>query len=178
MVCYACVSPAHSNGTRVPGTFNVSVAEDVQEMSGRQHDGIGEPIPNSFLELNRYTISQACDSSFVVGPTGRFQRLGIIGQRADRTSDRRRRCVLSRAEAGLGQSPCTLFGAVCVPRVCRRARAGFGAGSNSVLRHWPSTLPAGIPPTRTRSPPAEGAQRKFGVTAPSNRRHELFGFER
>ena len=28
------VSPAHSNGTRVPGIFNVSVAEDVQEMSG------------------------------------------------------------------------------------------------------------------------------------------------
>ena len=92
-----------------------------------------------------------------LGPIGRFQRLGIIGQSADRTSDRRRRYVLSRAKAGLGQSPCTLFGAVCVPRVCRRDRAGFGAGSKSVLRHWPSTLSAGIPPTRTWSPPAEGS---------------------
>ena len=110
----------------------------------------------------------------MVGPTGRFQRLGIIGQRADRTSDRRRRYVLSRAKAGLGQSPCTLCGAVCVPRVCRRDRAGFGARSKSVLRHRPSTLPAGIPPTRTRSPPAEGAQRDCGVTAPSNRRHEIW----
>ena len=51
MVYYACVSPAHGNGTRVPGIFSVSVAEDVQEMSGGQHDGIGDPIPNSFLEL-------------------------------------------------------------------------------------------------------------------------------
>ena len=35
----------------------------------------------------------------MVGPTGRFQRLGIIGQRADWTSDRRRRYVLSWAKA-------------------------------------------------------------------------------
>ena len=34
VVYYACVSPAHGNGTRVPGIFSVSVAEDVQEMSG------------------------------------------------------------------------------------------------------------------------------------------------
>ena len=74
----------------------------------------------------------------------------------------------------LGQSPCTLIGAVCVPSL-QKGSCRLQGRVQICVATLASTLPAGSPPTRTWSPPAEGAQRECGVTALSNRRHELSG---
>ena len=80
-------------------------------MSGRQLDGISQAVAWSSQLHNQSSLRFI----MVDGPAGCPQLIGIFGQRAVRTSDRLRCYVLSRAIARMGQSPCTLFGAVRVP---------------------------------------------------------------